>query len=257
MEILIRATPEAVAKQAADIIAGYARNGSVLGLATGSTPIATYQELIRRHQHEGLSFAGCKVFMLDEYLGLDPQHEQSYARTIRREFTEHIDINDADVFSPSGNSKDPLAAAAAYEQHITSEHVAIQLLGIGTNGHIGFNEPTSSLNSVTRMKTLHPQTIQDNARFFDDAEEVPTHVLTQGLATIRRAGHLLLVATGASKAAAIAATVEGPLSAMCPASTLQLHPHATVLVDEEAAAQLTFREYYQYADQNKPAFQRY
>ncbi|ERJ46218.1 hypothetical protein N579_02775 [Corynebacterium pseudodiphtheriticum 090104] len=177
MEILIRATPDAVAKQAADIIAGYARSGSVLGLATGSTPIATYQELIRRHQREGLSFAGCKVFMLDEYLGLDPQHEQSYARTIRREFTEHIDINDADVFSPSGNSEDPLAAAAAYEQHITSEHVAIQLLGIGTNGHIGFNEPTSSLNSVTRMKTLHPQTIQDNARFFDDAEEVPTTCL--------------------------------------------------------------------------------
>lgn len=279
MEILIRPSADAVAQQAADIIASYVHTdhndspqntggadnnggadntgGTVLGLATGSTPLATYQELIRRHKQENLSFRGCMVFMLDEYVGLAPDHEQSYARTIRREFTDHVDINDADVYSPAGNTADPLQAAAEYEELITRKQVAIQLLGIGTNGHIGFNEPTSSLNSVTRLKTLQPQTITDNARFFDSADEVPKHVLTQGLATIRRAGHLLLVATGANKAAAIAAAVEGPVSSMCPASALQLHPHATVLVDEQAASLLTFREYYQYADQNKPPYQAY
>ncbi|APT92242.1 glucosamine-6-phosphate deaminase [Corynebacterium phocae] len=257
MEIVIRKDAQAVAKQAADIIEKYAREGAVLGLATGSSPIATYQELIRRHREEGLSFKDCSVFMLDEYVGLEPTHEQSYARTIRREFADHVDIEDSRVYSPAGVSEDPLQAARDYERKLAAHHVGIQLLGIGTNGHIGFNEPTSSLNSLTRLKTLHPQTIKDNARFFDTAEEVPTHVLTQGLASIRRAGHLLLVATGEGKAEAIRQTVEGPLSGMCPASCLQLHPHATILIDEDAASKLTFTEYYRYADDHKPENQDY
>ncbi|MEJ5928668.1 glucosamine-6-phosphate deaminase [Corynebacterium sp. H128] len=254
MEIVITERPELVA---ADIIESYARAGKTLGLATGSTPVKTYQELIRRHREEGLSFADCKAFLLDEYVGLPREHEQSYFRTIRREFTESVDINDSAVRSPDGTSADPLMAGAAYDAAIKEAGgVDLQLLGIGSDGHIGFNEPGSSLASRTRLKTLHPQTIRDNARFFDgDEDQVPRHVLTQGLGTILEAGHLLLIATGAGKQEAVAALVEGPLSAWCPASVLQLHPHATVVLDSAAAAALKNRDYYRFALDNKPAGQ--
>lgn len=257
MEILIRSTPDDVAAQAADILAGYAQRGATLGLATGSTPLLTYRELIRRHANEGLSFAYCRAFLLDEYVGLPAAHPQSYAATIRREFTSHVDIPDAQVHSPRGDAPDPLAAALSYEALLAATTVDVQLLGIGGNGHIGFNEPSSSLSSLTRLKTLHPRTIEDNARFFGDEELVPTHVLTQGLGTISRASHLLLLATGESKADAVAAMAEGPLSAQCPASILQLHRHATVVLDEAAAARLRNAEYYRYADTHKPANQDY
>ncbi|MBZ8177336.1 glucosamine-6-phosphate deaminase [Corynebacterium poyangense] len=258
MEILIRPDPEDVAALAAQILAGYAGDGATLGLATGSTPLATYQELIRLHHHEGLSFSKCQAFLLDEYVGLPRDHEQSYYRTIRREFTEHIDIDDSAVHSPDGLTEDSDAAGRAYDEAIQqSGGVDIQLLGVGTNGHIGFNEPGSSLSSPTRLKTLHPQTVKDNARFFERAADVPRHVLTQGLGTISRARHLLLLATGEGKAQAVAALAEGPVSARCPASVLQLHPHATVIVDEAAAQNLQDSEYYRYADANKPHWQRH
>ncbi|WIM73496.1 glucosamine-6-phosphate deaminase [Corynebacterium suedekumii] len=154
--------------------------------------MATYRELIRRHNAGEVSFADCRAFLLDEYIGLPRDHEQSYHRTIRREFTSHVDIPDEAVHGP-----DPEQGGQAYEDAITAAGgVDIQLLGVGTNGHVGFNEPGSSLASRTRLKTLHPQTVADNARFFDSADEVPIHVLTQGLGTIRRARHLLLLATG-------------------------------------------------------------
>lgn len=258
MEILIRPTAVDVATQAARILAHYAREGATLGLATGSTPVATYQELIRMHREEGLSFAQCRAFLLDEYIGLPREHEQSYYRTIRREFTEHIDIEDANVHSPDGLLPDSDAAGRSYDEAIQqSGGVDIQLLGVGTNGHVGFNEPGSSLASPTRLKTLHPQTVKDNARFFDSADDVPRHVLTQGLGTIARARHLLLLATGEGKAPAVHALAEGPVSAHCPASILQLHPHATVIVDEAAARDLQESEYYRYADANKPSWQRH
>ncbi len=258
MEILIRPDAAAVACQAADIIEPYVRAGAALGMATGSTPVATYRELIRRHREESLNFRRCSIYMLDEYLGLPADHEQSYAATIRRELTEHVDIPDRQVFSPNGNTTDPVAAAADYENQLLRARVSMQLLGVGANGHIGFNEPTSSLNSPTRIKALHPQTVADNARFFDGREDlVPKLVLTQGLGTIQRAGHLVLVATGAAKADAVAALAEGPLSAMCPASVLQLHPHATVIVDEAAAAGLKLHEYYRFADAQKLPGQGY
>lgn len=253
MEILIRPDVNAVAQKAADILEYYARRGKTLGLATGSTPNPTYQELIRRHKDEGLSFADCRAFLLDEYYGLPRDHEQSYYSTIRREFTSHIDIDDALVKSPDGTNPDYQAAVEQYDQAIIDAGgVDIQILGVGTNGHIGFNEPSSSLNSLTRIKTLHPQTVADNARFFDSEADVPRHVLTQGLGTIQRARHLMLLATGEGKADAVQALAEGPLSAMCPASILQWHRHATVIVDEAAASKLVNTEYYRYTDANKP-----
>lgn len=256
MEVIISDRPELIA---ADIIESYARDGKTLGLATGSTPLKTYAELVRRHREGGLSFAKCQAFLLDEYVGLPRDHEQSYYETIRREFTRGIDIADDAVHSPDGLSATPESAGGAYDEAIKAAGgVDMQLLGVGSNGHIGFNEPGSSLASRTRLKTLHPQTIRDNARFFDDDEaKVPRHVLTQGLGTILEAGHLLLIATGAGKADAVSALVEGPVSAFCPASVLQLHQHATVLLDEQAASKLKFAEYYRFAAANKPEGQWY
>ncbi|AKK10746.1 glucosamine-6-phosphate deaminase [Corynebacterium uterequi] len=262
MEVVIcpaRPEHEEVGRVAADVYAPYVARGGVIGLATGSTPLPMYRELRRRVEAGELSFANCTAFLLDEYVGLPRDHEQSYYQTIRRELTNHIDIDDARVFSPDGTADNPDEAGVAYDKAI-AEHggIDIQLLGVGTNGHVGFNEPGSSLGSGTRMKTLHPQTVIDNARFFeDDPNKVPHHVLTQGLGTISRAGHLLLLATGAGKADAVAALVEGPISASCPASILQYHPHATVVVDEAAASKLTRREYYEFAYENKPEWQQY
>lgn len=258
MEILIRKTTDEVAHLAADILQKYVERGKTLGLATGSTPVETYKELIRRHQEEGLSFKDCRAFLLDEYVGLPREHEQSYYSFIRANFTSHVDIPDELVQSPDGTSPHPAEAAQAYEDAmIEAGGVDIQILGVGTNGHIGFNEPSSSLNSVTRLKTLHPQTIKDNARFFASTDEVPQHVLTQGLGTIQRARHLLLLATGEGKANAVKALAEGPLSAHCPASILQWHPHATVIVDEAAASKLENLEYYRYTDEKKPSWQEH
>lgn len=253
MEIIVCDSPNDVALKAADILQGYANDGATLGVATGSTPLATYQELIRRHKAGEVSFKGCKMFALDEYVGLPIEHEQSYYSVIHNELSDHVDIDPKDVHIPNGLAEDIAAGCADYEQAINDAGgIDVQLLGIGANGHVGFNEPTSSLSSLTRMKTLHPQTVADNARFFDSAEEVPVHVVTQGLGTIQRAGQLLLLATGEQKAFAISQLVEGPLSAACPASVLQIHPHATVIVDEAAASKLNNVDYYKFIQQNKP-----
>lgn len=253
MEIIVCDSPHDVAVQAADILQGYANEGGVLGVATGSTPLLTYQELIRRHKAGEVSFAGCTMFALDEYVGLPIEHEQSYYRVIHDEFSDHVDIDPADVHIPNGLADDVPAACAEYEQAIVDAGgIDVQLLGIGTNGHVGFNEPASSLSSLTRMKTLHPQTVADNARFFNSLDEVPIHVVTQGLGTIQRAGQLVLIATGEHKAHAVAQLAEGPLSASCPASVLQIHPHATVIVDEAAASKLHNVDYYKFIQQNKP-----
>ncbi|GAA4384757.1 glucosamine-6-phosphate deaminase [Tsukamurella soli] len=257
MEVVIRRTPEEVAATAAGIVADYVRSGpSVLGLATGSTPLATYADLIRRHRDEDLSFAQAVSFNLDEYVGLPAAHPESYRSVIRREFTSHVDLPDADVHGPDGNAEDVFAEAKRYEAAIDAAGgVDVQLLGIGTDGHIGFNEPGSSLASLTRIKTLTEQTREDNARFFESIDEVPIHVLTQGLGTISRARHLLLLATGAGKAEAVQAAVEGPVTAFCPASVLQLHPHVTVVVDDAAAGRLRLADYYRYVLANKPTGQ--
>ncbi|MHA2789826.1 glucosamine-6-phosphate deaminase [Corynebacterium sp. S7] len=253
MEVLIRETSSGVAQAAADIICEHLNPGKVLGLATGSTPLETYQELIRRYQAGEISFRGMQAFCLDEYIGLPGDHEQSYHYVIRNEFTRHVDFNDVDVHSPNGMSEKPWEAADEYENAIIDAGgIDLQLLGVGRNGHIGFNEPATSLASTTRVEILHQQTVRDNARFFDSEKEVPKYAITQGLGTILRSGQALLIATGAGKAQAVHDLVEGPVSAACPASVLQLHPNAVVIVDESAASQLTEVEYYRHMEAMRP-----
>lgn len=259
MELVITNDAERAGVLAGTILADHVRNGArTIGLATGSSPLGAYRELIRRHRDEGLSFAGVQAFLLDEYIGLPAGHPQSYARFIRDEFTAQVDFDDDCVHSPDGNASDIPAAARAYDDAIAeSGPIEVQILGIGANGHIGFNEPGSSLRSRTRVKTLTPRTRADNARFFNTPEEVPKHVLTQGLGTISDAKHLVMIATGEAKAAAVATAAEGPVSAACPASILQMHPHVTVIIDEDAATGLREREYYRFVHANKPAWQGY
>ncbi|MCW2720440.1 glucosamine-6-phosphate deaminase [Pseudonocardia sp.] len=254
MEVLIHRSAEAGGRVVADVVEDVVRRGpTVLGLATGSSPLLAYAELIRRHREEGLSFARVEAFLLDEYVGLPAGHPESYREVIRRELTGHLDIDADRVHAPDGSHPDPPAAAAEYEKSLVG--VGVQILGIGTNGHIGFNEPGSSLMSLTRVKTLARQTRDDNARFFGDSiDAVPRHVITQGLGTIARAGHLVLTAAGEHKAAAVAAAVEGPLTASCPASILQWHPHVTVVLDDAAASRLERASFYREIAAQKPAW---
>jgi len=257
MEVVPLATAAEVGAVAADAIEALVRSrpSAVLGLATGSSPLPTYQELIRRHRdRSGPSYDGVRCFTLDEYVGLPPGHPETYRETIFRELTDGLEIARDRVASP--DPSDPEHAGPRYEEAIAAAGgVDLQVLGIGADGHLAFNEPGSSLASATRMKTLTDQTRRDNARFFGSVDEVPRHVLTQGLGTILRARHLVLHAGGEGKAAAIAAAVEGPLTATCPASVLQLHAHATVLIDDAAASGLARADYYREVYAAKPSWQ--
>ena len=259
MEVVITHSPADAAVVVADAIERLlsGADGPVLGLATGSSPQPTYRELIERRRRGRISFATTRAFLLDEYVGLPVDHPQAYRSFIERELTRHLDLPAGALAGPDGSGDDLVTAAARYERLIAEAGgIDLQLLGIGRDGHIGFNEPTSSLGSRTRLKTLTDSTRADNARFFDgDIAAVPRHVLTQGIGTILEARHLVLVATGEGKADPVARTVEGPLTAMVPASALQLHPHATVVVDEAAASELTHAAYYREAYDNKPAWQ--
>lgn len=259
MEIVIRDDADAVHRTVADILDRRVRGGpAVLGLATGSTPLGTYRELGRRCREEGLSFAQCRAFLLDEYVGLPAEHPQSYRSVIRDEFVAEVDIDPESIDGPDGEASDIAAEAARYDAAIAAAGgVDVQLLGIGTDGHIGFNEPGSSLVSRTRVKTLTEQTRQDNARFFSSPAEVPHHVMTQGLGTILQARHLVLIALGEGKASALADAVEGPLAAFCPASVVQMHAHVTVVVDEGAASRLRLGDYYRHALSEKPTWQHF
>jgi glucosamine-6-phosphate deaminase len=235
-----------------------AKPDAVLGLATGTSPLAVYRELAGRHAAGELSLAHARGFLLDEYIGLPDGHPQAYRTFIARELEQHVDFGDRAVQGPDvrreGHALE--ASCAAYEDAIAAAGgVDLQLLGIGTDGHIGFNEPGSSLASRTRIKTLTDQTRADNARYFDSPDEVPRHVITQGVGTILEARHLVLLAFGAAKAAAVAGAVEGPVTALVPGSALQLHPHATVVVDEEAASRLSLAGYYRETWAHKPAWQ--
>jgi glucosamine-6-phosphate deaminase len=228
------------------------RPGAVLGLATGSSPLPVYADLARRHAAGELSLASARAFLLDEYVGLPPDHPQRYRAFIARELERHVDFAPGAVQGPDVRAD----ACTAYEAAIAAAGgIDLQLLGVGSDGHIGFNEPGSSLASRTRPKTLTDRTRADNARFFAAVDEVPRHVLTQGVGTILEARHLVLLAFGAAKAAAVAQAVEGPVTAIVPASALQLHPHATVVVDEAAAAGLALAEYYRETWAHKPEWQ--
>jgi glucosamine-6-phosphate deaminase len=257
MEVIIVADAEQAGLVGArPILDGLAdRPDLVVGLATGSSPLPIYAALAAQRA-AGVDFSRLRGFALDEYVGLPIAHPASYHRVIDEQVIEPLGLDPANVSVPDGLAADLPAACAAFESLIRAAGgVAVQILGIGSDGHIGFNEPSSSLASRTRIKTLTGQTRTDNARFFDDPAAVPTHCVTQGLGTIMEARHLLLIARGHGKAAAVAATVEGPVSARCPASVIQLHPHVTVVVDEAAAAGLELTEYYRSTYLAKPGWQ--
>lgn len=255
-EVIIVESKEAAGSLvAAEIVALIdGRPDAVLGLATGSTPLPVYQAL--RPLLAGRDVSRVRGFALDEYVGIDPAHPESYRSVITREVVEPLGLDPQRIHVPNGAEATIPHAGEDYEAAIAEAGgVDLQILGIGTDGHIGFNEPGSSFASRTRVKTLTEQTRIDNARFFDSIDDVPMHCITQGLGTILAARHLVLLAFGESKAAAVAAAVEGPLSASLPGSAIQLHPHATVVVDEAAASQLAQADYYRYTLANKPAWQ--
>lgn len=236
-----------VADEIQRVLAQRGASETVLGLATGSSPLPAYAELIRRHREEGLSFAGTRAFLLDEYVGLAEDHEQSYHRFIRENLVDHIDMADEDVASPDGTAAAPHAEAVAYDRRIREAGgVDVQVLGIGSNGHIAFNEPGSSLGSRTRVVGLTRSTIADNSRYFASREDVPVRALSQGLGTILEARHIVLTAAGENKAAAVAQLVEGGISARWPATVLQMHPEVVVVVDEAAASRLELHEDYRH-----------
>lgn len=258
MEIVIVESLEEAGEIAANRLAEtIAENPeTVLGLATGSSPLPLYQAL-RRHVSAGLNMRRVSGFALDEYVGIAASDERSYTATIEREVTGPLGLNPELVHVPEGGASDPQQAADRYELAIKSAGgIDVQILGIGSDGHLGFNEPGSSLASRTRIKTLSQRTREDNARFFATLEEVPRHCITQGLGTIMDARHLLLFAQGTAKAEAIAAALEGPVSSRCPASVIQLHPSATVYVDTSAAARLELADFYKYIYTNKPGWSR-
>src|SRR3954463_9267268 len=255
MEVVVLPTYEQMSRAAAQVVADVlnAKPNAVLGMATGSTPLGLYQELVRMHREEGLDFSQVTTFNLDEYVGLGPKHQESYHHFMHDNFFKHVNIAPSNIYIPSGTTTNYRAFCEWYEQRIKQcGGIDLQILGIGTDGHIGFNEPGSSLTSRTRLKTLARQTIDDNARFFKNRDEVPIYAITMGVGTVPESKEIVLLANGAKKAEAIAAAVEGPVTSMITASALQLHPSSRVYVDEEAAAQLKMREYFDWVQEKKP-----
>jgi len=239
--IIVKDTAE-LGRRAAEIVAAEmtSRPRCVLGLATGSSPIPLYRELIRMHREDGLDFSTTITFNLDEYVGLGPEHPQSYRRFMDEHLFEHVNINRKNTHVPDGLARDVEAHCAEYEEMIADAGgIRLQVLGIGSNGHIGFNEPGTSLASRTHRTRLSETTIRDNARFFQRIEDVPTEAITMGIGTILEADRILLVASGPNKANAIARAIEGPVTAMVPASALQLHPDVTFIITEDCATGLT------------------
>ena len=254
MEIIIQQTPEVATEVAARAVARLfeEKPDAVIGLATGSTPLLLYRALIAMK----LDWSRVRTFNLDEYIGLPIEHPQSYHSFMWENLFRHVGIPKQNVHIPDGNAKDIPKFCAQYEQKIRDAGgIDLQILGIGTDGHIGFNEPTSSLASRTRIKTLTPQTRQDNARFFASEAEVPNHVITMGIGTLMEARQNLMLAFGANKAQAIAEAVEGPITSINPASILQMHPDAKVFLDTGAASQLKRADYYRWVYDNKPDWQ--
>ena len=248
MLLVLKSTDDELGREAARIVANAVRRNPALrlGLATGSTTLGMYNELARLHKQDALDFSRVVTFNLDEYLGLPPKHTQSFHHFMHQNFFSHVNIGPANIHIPDG------AIAGNYDQYCCSYEQAIldaggidlQILGIGRNGHIGFNEPTSSLGSRTRLKVLSKDTIDDNRKFFGPGEKIPECAITMGIGTILEAKRILLLASGSSKTTAIANAIEGPLTASVTASALQLHPDVTFIVDQEAGSQLKQKDYY-------------
>ncbi|MCK4525867.1 glucosamine-6-phosphate deaminase [candidate division WOR-3 bacterium] len=252
MRLIIKKDYRAMSKKAAKIVAEQIREkpDSVLGLATGSTVIGTYKELIRIHKKEGLDFSEVTTFNLDEYYPIPSTHPQSYHYFIHKELFNHINIDPDRIHIPDGLVKNTNAFCQWYEDEIKKAGgIDLQLLGIGKDGHIGFNEPGSSLGSRTRIKTLTAQTIKDNAQFFKKKEDVPKFAITIGVGTILDAKRCLLLASGKNKAKVLKKAIEGPITAQVTASVLQMHKELLVIADEEASSALERKEYYQHIEE--------
>ncbi len=254
MEVIITPDYEAMSRYAAEIVARllYKKPNAVLGLATGSTPLGLYRELIRMHRQEGLDFSKVTTFNLDEYVGVPAEHPQSYHRFMWDNLFSQVNVSPSRVHVPNGMVRDMEEYCEWYEAEIVrAGGIDLQVLGIGRDGHIAFNEPGSSLGSRTRIKTLARETVEDNARFFDRDEDVPRHAVTMGVGTIMEARRCLLLASGAAKAQPVAATVEGPVTCQVTASALQLHRDAVAVLDSEAAGALARRDYYEWVFRHK------
>ncbi|SEA74728.1 glucosamine-6-phosphate deaminase [Bowdeniella nasicola] len=259
MRVIVQPDGDSIASLVAESIVRLVNDkpNAVLGFATGSSPLGIYRELIKAYQEGKVSFKDAWGFQLDEYVGLPADHPELYRNVIRTVIESHVDFSEGRVHAPNGTADDLQAAGPAYDTMIEDAGgVDFQILGIGTDGHIAFNEPGSSFSQGTHVETLTPQTREDNARFFDgDISRVPTHTLTQGLGTIMKAKKLVLVAEGEGKAEAIAQLIEGPVSAHWPATIMQHHADATVLIDEAAASKLEMKDYYRFAWENRLPWQ--
>ncbi|RME95449.1 MAG: glucosamine-6-phosphate deaminase [Verrucomicrobia bacterium] len=260
MEVLIRPDAEAAARLVARIIADELRANPhlVLGLATGRTMERVYRLLVEMHVRDGLDFSLCRTFNLDEYVGLEPDHPQSYRHYMNERLFKHVNIDLRNTHLPNGMAPDLDAECAAYEALIErAGGIDLQLLGIGRAGHIGFNEPLSALMSRTRVKALSPATIEQNAPLFPDPAQMPRRAITMGVGTILEARRCVLLATGGEKADIIARAVEGPITSMISATALQLHRRCVVVVDEAAAARLEGADYYRWIFENEPEWEPY
>lgn len=254
MEIIIKDTYEQVSCAAADVVAAtlHTKPNAVLGLATGSTPLGLYKELIRMHQEGTLDFAQVTSFNLDEYVGLSRRHPQSYHRFMHEHLFAHVNIPEPNRHVPSGTSDNYREYCQWYEARIEQcGGIDLQVLGIGGDGHIAFNEPGSSLGSRTRIKTLAKQTLEDNARFFESADDVPRYAITMGVGTILESRRIVLIANGENKADAVADAIEGPVTSMCTASALQMHRDTIVILDRGAASKLKMIDYYEWIQANQ------
>jgi len=258
VEIIIQPSEREATELAAQRIVRLlrAKPDAVLGLATGRSPLGVYEELARRHREDGLDFSRATTFNLDAYVGVAPEHAGSFHRAMRESLFDRVNLEESRTHVPDGMAADIPAHCAAYERAIVDAGgIDLQLLGIGADGHIGFNEPSSSLSSRTRIKTLTEQTRRDNAAAFADTE-MPRHVITMGIGTIMDSREVVLLAFGEHKAGAVARAVEGPITASVPASILQMHPAAKVFLDEAAAIRLERAAYYRSVYAGKPDWQR-
>lgn len=242
MKIIVAKDYEEMSKKAADIVAAQVilKPDSILGLATGSTPVGMYRELVKRYQAGDIDFSNVVTFNLDEYCGLDAENPQSYHYFMMENLFNHINIPKQNIHIPSGSAADIQAECEQYEQKIKEAGgIDLQVLGIGRNGHIGFNEPAAYFEAKTHLVELDEDTIQANARFFNSMEEVPRRAISMGIRTIMQARKILLLANGEAKAEAIYKTVQGPIMPQVPASILQLHPDVVMILDQEAASKLS------------------
>lgn len=259
MEIIIKASSAEAQQEAAAILRRQIREkpDCVLGMSTGSTPIPVYAQLVAMHERGELDFSRVRSFNLDEYVGLGPDHPGSYRRFMQEHLFGKVNIRPENIRVPDGLAKDVPKHCADYEAAIRAAGgIDLQLLGVSRDGHIGFNEPSSSLASRTRIKTITPQTAADNVGPFGSADKVPRHVITMGIGTIMEARRCLMMATGAGKAAVVAQMIEGAITADCPATVLQMHPSCVVVLDDAAAAKLKRADYYRWVYANKPDWQR-